>query len=43
MYDANLDYGSYELSINVSEIADGATSVGSTGVGWNDSYGDIEG
>ena len=35
-YDAYLDYGGqYELSINVAEVAEGATSVGSTGVGWD--------
>ena len=42
-FDANLDYGSYELAINVSEISEGATSVGSSSVGWNDYYGDLEG
>ena len=42
-FDANLDYGSYELSINVSEIEEGATSVGSSSVGWNDSYADVLG
>ena len=40
-FDAVLDYGSYELAINVSEIADGATSVGSSSVGWNDYFGDV--
>ena len=42
-YDAVLDYGTYELSINVSEIAEDATSVGSSGVGWNEYFGDIGG
>ena len=42
-FDANLDYGSYELAINVSEISEGATSVGSSSVGWNDYFGDLEG
>ena len=35
-YDAVLDYGTYELSINVSEIEEGATRVGSSGVEWNE-------
>lgn len=36
MYDAFLDYGQYELAINVEEIEEGATGVGSTDVGWDD-------
>ncbi len=35
MYDAYLDYGSYQLTINASEMQ-GGTSVGSTSVGWDD-------
>ena len=42
-YDAVLDYGTYELSINVSEIAEDATSVGSFGVGWNEYFQETEG
>ena len=34
-YDAVLDYGQYELTINVEQIEEGATSVGSTSVPWN--------
>ena len=36
-FDAYLDYGQYTLEINVSQIEEGATSVGSSSVGWNDS------
>lgn len=36
MYDAVLETGAYELAINVEEIEEGATSVGSTSVGWDD-------
>ena len=35
-YDAYLDYGSYQLTINASESAEGSTSVGSTSIGWDD-------
>ena len=35
-YDAVLDYGEYELKINVEQIEEGATSVGSTSAGWKD-------
>lgn len=35
-YDAYLDYGSYELSINVDQISEGATAVGSNSVGWDE-------
>ena len=34
-YDVYLDYGSYQLTINVSEIEEGADSVGSTRTGWD--------
>lgn len=40
MFDAYLDYGQYELAINVSEIEEGATSVGASSVGWDESFGD---
>lgn len=35
-FDAWLDYGSYELEVNVPQIAEGATRVGSSGVGWKE-------
>ena len=38
-FDAWLDYGAYELEINTSQLAEGATSVGSSSVGWNDYLG----
>ena len=41
-FDAVLDYGKYELAINVSEIAEGATSVGASSVGWKDTFGDTD-
>jgi hypothetical protein len=37
-YDAVLENGQYELAINVSEIEEGATSVGAANVGWEDSF-----
>ncbi len=36
-YDAVLDYGAYELEVNVAQLEDGAVSVGTSGVGWDES------
>lgn len=38
-YDAWLDYGAYELEINAAQLAEGASSVGTSSVGWNDYLG----
>ena len=38
-YDAWLDYGAYELEINATQLAEGASSVGTSSVGWNDYLG----
>ncbi len=37
-YDAVLDYGAYELEVNVAQLEDGAVSVGTSGVGWDESH-----
>lgn len=37
-FDTSLDAGNYELSINVSELSEGATSVGASSVGWDEAW-----